>query len=354
MPSQAIATPALPQPARTGLREGGHGGRGASAAGLALCCAVALAAMLAARAEQAVFGHVVLEPLVLAILLGAVLRSLWAPPASWRGGIDLGGRVLMEAGVAALGAGMDVRLLLREGWHLPAAIACLVCLGLAGGYGLCRALGLRHRPALLVACGNAICGNSTIAACAPVIGAEASEVASAIACTAVLGAGLALILPPLAGLLHLSPHAGGVLAGMTVYAVPQVLAACLPMGLQAMQTGTLVKLMRVLMLGPVLLTLALGQQAPARKPGLAQALPWFICVFGVLMALRAAGCMPAAAAKLAASLASPLSLVGMAALGLAVDPQSLARSARRTGLAALLCLVFLASLAFALLHIFTL
>ncbi len=50
----------------------------------------------------------------------------------------------------------------------------------------------------------------------------------------------------------------GVLAGLTVYAVPQVLAATAPVAALSVQVGTLVKLVRVLMLGPVVLVLSLG------------------------------------------------------------------------------------------------
>ena len=49
----------------------------------------------------------------------------------------------------------------------------------------------------------------------------------------------------------------GVIAGLTVYAVPQVLAAAAPAGATAIQTGAVVKLVRVLMLGPVTLVLGL-------------------------------------------------------------------------------------------------
>ena len=49
----------------------------------------------------------------------------------------------------------------------------------------------------------------------------------------------------------------GALAGLTVYAVPQVIAAAAPFGPKAVQIGTLVKLIRVLMLGPVCLVLSL-------------------------------------------------------------------------------------------------
>ena len=105
-------------------------------------------------------------------------------------------------------------------------------------YVICRALGLPQRMAVLVACGNSICGNSAIAAVAPVIGADGDDVASSIAFTAVLGVLVVLGLPLLVPLLRLSLTQYGVLAGLTVYAVPQVLAATLPIGALSNQVGT--------------------------------------------------------------------------------------------------------------------
>ena len=87
--------------------------------------------------------------------------------------------------------------------------------------------------AILVACGNAICGNSAIAAVAPVIGADSKDVAAVIAFTAVLGVLMVLGLPLFVPLAGLSRHQYGVLAGLTVYAVPQVLAATVPVGRSA-------------------------------------------------------------------------------------------------------------------------
>ena len=107
--------------------------------------------------------------------------------------------------------------------------------------------------AVLIACGNSICGNSAIAAVAPVIGADSDDVASSISFTAVLGVVVVLVLPLLVPILQLSLTQYGVLAGLTVYAVPQVLAATLPIGALSNQVGTVIKVARVLMLGPVLL-----------------------------------------------------------------------------------------------------
>ena len=74
-------------------------------------------------------------------------------------------------------------------------------------------------------------------------------------------------------LLALSETQYGVLAGLTVYAVPQVLAATVPISAVSAQLGTLVKLVRVLMLGPVVVLLSLFRSrldvsGPAPRPGL--------------------------------------------------------------------------------------
>ena len=99
------------------------------------------------------------------------------------------------------------------------AIRSYYVLSILVSHALGRALGLKPKLALLVACGNSICGNSAIAAVAPVIEADSEDVVTAIAMTAVLGVGVVLLLPLLIGLLGLSYYQYGVLAGMTVYAV---------------------------------------------------------------------------------------------------------------------------------------
>jgi len=343
MPNQAAIPARRPRPPFGSLRDGVFG--------LSLCGLIAMASVLAARLQTMLLGQPVLEPLVLVILLGAALRAVWSPPAGWRQGIDLGGRVLMEIAVMALGAGTDAGLILRQGPALPLAIAVLVTLGLAAGYAVSRALGVAPRLAVLIACGNAICGNSAIAAAAPVIGASAAEVAPAIAFTALLGAAVVMLLPALGSALGLTAHQFGTLAGMTVYAVPQVLAATLPAGLASAQTGTLVKLMRVLMLGPVLLGLSLARGRGARRLHLTQMLPWFILGFAALAALRTAGLLPGMVAQLAAALATPLSIVAMAALGLAVDGTTVLRQGHRAALAAALALLALTAIALGLLRL---
>lgn len=225
--------------------------------GLALCVGVTALAFVAAKAEMALFGEAWIEALVLAILIGTTLRTAWTPSARWQPGIAFSAKILLEVAVVLLGASVSAATILSAGPALLLGIAGVVALALLAGFGIGRLLGLPVRMAVLVACGNAICGNSAIAAVAPVIDAHSDDVAASIAFTAVLGVAVVLGLPLLGIGLRLSGVQYGALAGLTVYAVPQVIAAAAPLGATAVQVGTLVKLVRVLMLGPVCLLLSL-------------------------------------------------------------------------------------------------
>ncbi|ANC52642.1 hypothetical protein A4249_02535 [Brevundimonas sp. GW460-12-10-14-LB2] len=322
--------------------------------GVMLCLLVTLAAIGLTSIERDVIGHVWLEPLVLAILLGAAVRTAWTPDARFKAGIDFSAKMLLEVAVVLLGASVSAATLSSLGVGFVLGIFALVALAIVVSFGVGRALGLNARMALLVACGNAICGNSAIAAVAPVIDADGKEVAASIAFTAVLGVIVVLALPLLGGLIHLNGLQYGALAGLTVYAVPQVLAAAAPFGAVATQTGTVVKLVRVLMLGPVILALSLifRDRAPgAAKPGLSRLLPWFIIGFLIMIGLRSFDLIPQAALAPMAAASGLLTVVAMAALGLQTDIRAVARAGGRVVAAVVLSLGALVVLALALIRL---
>jgi uncharacterized integral membrane protein (TIGR00698 family) len=223
--------------------------------------------------------------------------------------------------------------------------------------------------AILVACGNSICGNSAIAAVAPVIGADGDDVASSIAFTAVLGVAVVLILPLIGAALRMTELAYGALAGLTVYAVPQVIAATAPVGAKAVQIGTLVKLIRVLMLGPVCLVLSLltpklreesdepapnvtaGNRPRRGRPALHQLVPWFIIGFLVMVALRSASLIPAAALGPIGNAATVFTVISMAALGLGVDFRTVSKAGGPVTITVILSLLALGSVSFVLIRL---
>src|SRR5216683_2109681 len=303
---------------------------GAALPGTAICIAITLAAIGVQRMEERAFAHPYVEALVLAILFGIVVRSAWEPGPKWIAGINFSAKFLLEFAVMLLGASISLGAIVASGPGLMAGIIATVTLALAISYGLSRLFGLPQRISILIACGNSICGNSAIAAVAPVIGADGDDIASSISFTAILGVLMVLGLPLLIPLLRLSATQYGILAGLTVYAVPQVLAATLPAGLVSTQIGTLVKLTRVLMLGPVVVGLSV-LMSRRRAGGLTMEamspftlVPWFIIGFLVLAAFRSFQLVPDGVVAPVTRIAAFLTVVSMAALGLGVDIRLLA------------------------------
>ena len=325
--------------------------------GVLLCIVVAVISAALEAAERHLFAHPYVEALVLAILLGMAVRSFWNPSARWQAGIAFSAKQLLEVAVMLLGASISFAAIAASGAALLGAIAATVVATLAFSFGISRMLGLPTRLSILIACGNSICGNSAIAAVAPVIGADADDIASSISFTAILGVMMVLGLPLLIPLLHLSATQYGILAGLTVYAVPQVLAATVPAGLVSTQIGTLVKLMRVLMLGPVVVGLALlaprlpGVQRKT-KVGFFRLVPWFILGFLALSVLRSLDIVPAAAIGPLTAVTGFLTVVSMAALGLGVDVRVLANVGGRVTAAVTLSLLLLLAISIGLVHLF--
>jgi uncharacterized integral membrane protein (TIGR00698 family) len=324
--------------------------------GILLCIAITLAALLLERIELFLIDQRYLEALVLALLLGVVIRTVWKPGSRWNDGINFSAKFVLEFAIVLLGASVSVTMVAALGSLLILGIACIVALAIAASYLLSRALGLPQRMAILVACGNSICGNSAIAAVAPVIGANADDIASSISFTAVLGVVVVLGLPLLVPILQLSLTQYGVLAGLTVYAVPQVLAATLPIGALSNQVGTVIKLVRVLMLGPVVLGLALlarrvrtaGDRVDRRRPRLGELVPWFIIGFLIVLAIRSMGLIPQNIVPAITGLAALLTTVAMAALGLGVDVRVVARTGVHVTLAVVASLIVLGLMSYGL------
>ncbi|MBI3971520.1 MAG: putative sulfate exporter family transporter [Chloroflexi bacterium] len=297
------------------------------------------------------------EALVIAILIGMAIRNTVGLAAVAGPGVAFAGKQLLEFAVLLLGASVNFAQLLQAGPRVLVLIVLCVALALLVGGTAGRLLGLDSKLAILVAVGNAICGNSAIAAVAPAIKAERRDITTSIALTAVVGVVLVLGLPAVVPLLGLTVYQYGVLVGTTVYAVPQVVAASFPVGVEAGEVATFVKLLRVLMIGPVVLGFGLwfsrnegraGRPTRWRNPFI---VPWFITGFLVLAALNSAGFLaalggalaqpPAALPTLAKSASKALMIVSMAALGMGVELAAVKTVGPRVLAAVITSIVFL-------------
>ncbi|QEE11562.1 YeiH family protein [Bartonella krasnovii] len=310
--------------------------------GILVCLLISALAYGLEVLEKQLFGQAWLESLVLAILLGSVTRSCFTMPTYFQKGINFCAKTLLEVAIVLLGASISIHAVLSAGWSLLASIVFVIFVTIILSFIIGRVFGLSKHLAMLVACGNAICGNSAIVAVAPVIKAKHEEIAASIAFTALLGILIILCLPFAHPFLNLSFNQYGVLAGMVVYAVPQVLAATASVSFASVQIATVVKLVRVLMLGPLIFALSLiyrrSEQIHFRWHTL---VPWFIIGFIIMMLVRSSNLIPETALNPIKFIAQLFTVISMAALGLGVDIRSLKKAGWRVILASTCSIIIL-------------
>ncbi|MCO5091254.1 putative sulfate exporter family transporter [Bosea sp. (in: a-proteobacteria)] len=314
--------------------------------GVLLSAAIGLLSAGFEWVEVRLFGYAYLDGLVVAILLGTLLHTAFGLDKRFVAGVKFSAKIVLEVAIVLLGGTISAAAIASSGLPLIATVVGVVTITLFLSYGIGRLLGLDDKLATLVSCGNSICGNSAIMAAAPAIDARSEDVAAAIGFTAVLGITVVLFLPLSIPLLGLDHWQYGVVAGLSVYAVPQVLAATVPVSMLSAQIGTIVKLVRVLMLGPVVLAIGIryGRRGGARLP-LSVLVPWFIVGFLVLMLARSFGFLPDAIIGPLNLVSYKLTLIAMAALGLSVNLRSVLASGGKVLAAGALSIVILIAMA---------
>ena len=286
-----------------------------------------------------------LGSVVLAVLLGLVLGNLVRWPAIVRPGVRFSFRTVLRLAIVLLGARLSLERVLAIGGKAVIMILVLMILALSLTHALGRWVGISPKLASLIGVGTAVCGNSAIAAAAPVIGAEDEDVSFAIATNTLFGTLAVFLYPILGHLLGMDDPSFGTWAGTAVNDTSQVVAAGFAYSLPAGEIATAVKLTRNALMGPAIV--ALGFLHAGGEGGVQgswwervrQSFPGFVLGFLVMVALRSVGALDAASAALGTDLAvlfsaasKNLILVALAAVGLSTQLQAM----RRTGLKPLL------------------
>ncbi len=238
---------------------------------------------------------------IAAILLGALLRNLLPLPQS----ISLGcKRIIKKAipyAIVLIGAGLNLNSLAAVGFKAFFIVVVSMAVALATAYLFGRFMGMGKKVSMLIGAGTAICGNSAIAAVAPLIEADDEDLVLSIGTINLFGLLAMVACPLLGGWMGLSSDAFGIWAGVSIHAVPQVVAAGFALSPDAGTLATLIKLVRVAMLAPLVFGLAIvfaRQHADANQGGkqviihYARFVPWFVWGFLGMALMGTMGLIP--------------------------------------------------------------
>ncbi|WP_067607829.1 YeiH family protein [Nocardiopsis listeri] len=283
------------------------------------------------------------SPLLIAIVLGALLRNTVPLPASVEPGLAFTSRRLLRLGVVLLGLQVMLGDIVGLGVDVILLVVAVVAVGIGAILGIGRMWGVGPSQRLLIACGFSICGAAAVAAVEGVLGDDAEdheETATAIALVVLFGTLMIPLVPLLVGLLGLGEEAGGVLVGASVHEVAQVVAAGSALGATALDLAIVVKLARVLTLAPVMVLIGLAHRAvPSADTPSARRLPplvpLFVVGFVAMMLLRSTGVLSEGALRWGEVAQTALLTAAMFALGTGIRFGSLLRVGPRPFLLAL-------------------
>ncbi|MGU3409793.1 YeiH family protein [Microbacterium sp. M1A1_1b] len=317
------------------------------APGLAVATGIAVVATVIGR-----FLPVVGAP-VSGVVLGAVIGMVRRPGERFRPGITTASKFVLQLAVVLLGAQLSLLEVARVGVEsLPVMLGTLVvCLLAAWGVG--RLLGVVGNLRTLIGVGTGICGASAIAAVTPVIGAVSVEVAYAVSTIFLFNVAAVIVFPVVGHALGMSQHAFGLFAGTAVNDTSSVVAAASTYGTQAANFAVVVKLVRTLMIIPIVLGLAWlvgrreeaaarltaeragdhGAAAVPRQPWtlrrVFRLVPWFLIGFVVAAAVNSTGVLPGPVHPVISTVAAFLITVALSAIGLSTDVAGFRRAGFR-------------------------
>ena len=275
---------------------------------------------------------------VIALFLGMIINTFFRP--KWlKPGLKFTSKKVLKLAIILLGASLSVRVILEVG-KLSLVVMCftlLTCFG--GGYLIGRALKLNWKISNLISAGTGICGGSAIAAIAPVIDAEDTDIAYAMSATFLFDMAMILLFPIMGQAMGLSDMAYGLWAGTAVNDTSSVVAAGYAFSEAAGDFATMVKLTRTLSIIPTVLVFAFinlrlkrregRESTEGKKVSILKLFPWFILGFLALAAVNGFGLIPAAVSTGAKDVSKFLMVSALAAIGLNTSLGDMKRSGIR-------------------------
>jgi len=232
--------------------------------------------------------------LVIGILLSGVARkSIFQP------GITYSVKTLLRYAIALLGLRIAFGDILALGLGTAVSIVVVMLLTLLSGLWLAKLLGRDAGLGALAGAANAVCGASATLATATVVPDyknKSADIAFTVVMANAISTLVMLAYPPLCRWLGFTDLEAGIMLGLTIQDMAQVVGAAYAVSEPAGNTAVIVKLFRVLLLLPMVLLVGwyfVGRGAPAGQgkvpvPAFALAFIAFAALNSVLPATPAA------------------------------------------------------------------
>jgi len=315
-----------------------------------------LAALTIALAASWLAQHYNAPVMLFALLFGMTFHFLHEEGRCIPG-IEFASKAVLRTGVALLGARITIEQIVQLGPVPIAMVVAGVTTTLLVGVGLARLLKLSLPFGVLSGGSVGICGASAalaIASVLPKTKESERDVILAVVVVTALSTLAMIFYPMLVPIIGLDHVRAGIFLGGTIHDVAQVVGAGHIISPQTEVVATYVKLLRVAMLLPVVLTIAFllsrgrGGQSGAKVP-----VPVFLFGFAGLVALNSLGFLPKVAVDGAGEISRWCLVTAISALGMKTTFKALIAAGWRPVAAMVLETAWIGGLVLAVVELFT-
>jgi uncharacterized integral membrane protein (TIGR00698 family) len=291
------------------------------------------------------------SPMIVGILLGMLYANSLRNnlPETWVPGIQFCSKRILRLGVILYGFKLTFQDVTAVG--IPAIIvdAIIVTVTICGGVLVGRLLKMDRGIALLTSVGSGVCGAAAILGAESAIKIKPYKTAVAVSTVIIFGT-LSMFLYPIlyhSGVFNLPTNEMGIFTGSTIHEVAHVVGAGNAMSKEISNFAIIVKMIRVMMLVPVLLVISYSVSRAAAKHGEEAvggrkiSIPWFAVLFLVVIGFNSFNLLPAGMVSFINAFDTFLLTMAMTALGAETSIDKFRKAGFKPFLLALILYVWL-------------
>lgn len=282
-----------------------------------------------------------ISPSVFSLLLGMTLHPFIKRYPVFKNGISFVSKKILRISIILMGLTLSIWQVFEVGKYSLVVMCFTLVAAFGGGYLLGKVFGMDWKLSGLISAGTGICGGSAIAAIAPTIDAQDSQIAYAISATFIFDIVMVILFPLMGRYFGMSDMGFGLWAGTAVNDTSSVVAAGYAFSDMAGKFAVIVKLTRTLSIVPIVLIFSfinerlnakeqLSGNGPAnhikKKLDLKQIFPWFILMFLVMVAVKSTGIISDSLSNDVSSISKLLMVMALGAIGLKTDFSELTKS----------------------------
>ncbi len=275
--------------------------------------------------EAQFLKNISFSPMIIGIILGMLYANSLRNnlPETWVPGIQFCSKKILRLGIILYGFRLTFQDIVNVGVSGIVIDTIVVVVTILGGIWIGRLLKMDRETALLTSIGSGICGAAAVLGAESTIRTQPYKTAGAVATVVIFGT-ISMFLYPVAyrsGWLDLSPQEMGIYAGSTLHEVAHAVGAGNAMGTEISDVSVIVKMIRVMLLVPVLLILGFWVARRQKKDVNANAekgkvsIPWFAIGFLAVIGFNSFNLLPAVFVDAINYVDTFLLTMAMAALG---------------------------------------